>query len=145
MKEYKERILAFLNEATQPADIEKIRVACKIGNWNTALKHCLELYSQGSLQGQKTTRGWVFWTHEETHLNTWDEVVGRLDKVEESETQIVAFLTCIYKKQAAVALPKDQGKTEELNKLIGTIIGILRTDNPEKPLVIRSFNETTAA
>lgn len=144
MKDYKERIMAFLNEATQPADMEKIRVACKIGNWNTALKHCLELYSQGLVRGQKTTKGWVFWTHEETHLNTWDEAVGRLDKVEESETQIIALLTCIYKKQMAIALPKDKPETKELKKLIGKKISILRTDNPEKPLIIRTFIETTA-
>jgi hypothetical protein len=142
MKDYKERILAFLNEATQPADTEKIRAACKIGNWNTALKHCLELYSQGSIQGQKTTKGWIFWLHEETHLNIWEEAKGRLDKVEESETQTIALLTCTYKKQIAIALPKNQ--TKELHKLVGTKIGILKTDNPQKPLIIRTFNETTA-
>jgi hypothetical protein len=145
VNDYKERIMAFLDEATQPADMEKIRAACKIGNWNTAMKHCLELYSQGSIQGQKTTKGWIFWTHEETHLNIWEEAVGRLEKVEESETQTVALLTCIYKKQIAIPLPKNQPETQKLQKLLGQKIAILKTDNPEKPLIIRSFNETTAA
>lgn len=66
MKEnnYKKKILDFLDEALQPQDVEKIRTACGIGNWNTALKHCLELHIEGRLQGQKTSKSWVFWAKE---------------------------------------------------------------------------------
>ena len=59
---YKEKILATLAKATQPMDIEKIRVDAGIGNWNTALKHCLELLVTGEISGQKTSKSWVFWT-----------------------------------------------------------------------------------
>jgi len=59
---YEEKILAFLSEAAEPVDVEKIRVACNIGNWNTALKHCLELLIQGKVRGQKTSKSWVFWS-----------------------------------------------------------------------------------
>jgi len=41
---YKDRIIAFLRKASEPQDVEKIRIACGIGNWNTALKHFLEAY-----------------------------------------------------------------------------------------------------
>jgi len=46
-------------------DVEKIREAAGIGNWNTALKHLLELKLQGIIEGQKTTKSWVFWIKKE--------------------------------------------------------------------------------
>jgi hypothetical protein len=42
-------------------DVEKIRVGCKIGNWQTALKHCLELQYDGKIQGIKSSKSWIFW------------------------------------------------------------------------------------
>ena len=61
MKELKTKILRFITEEARPVDVEKIRVACNIGNWNTALKHCLELLIQGKIEGQKTSKSWIFW------------------------------------------------------------------------------------
>jgi hypothetical protein len=143
--DYKEKILEYLKKATEPADVEKIRTASGIGNWNTALKHCLELHSQGSIQGQRTTKGWVFWSYEETHLVPWQEAIGILDRLETSETQTIALLTCTYKRQIAIPLQKEAPETKKLQKLIGQKIRILKTDIPEKPIIIRTFNETTAA
>lgn len=143
--DYKEKIVEYLNGAVESSDVEKIRTACGIGNWNTALKHCLELYSQGSIQGQKTSKGWVFWTHQETHLKPWEEAIGTLDKIETSETQTIALLTCTYKKQIAIPLPKDQPETQELKKYLGKKVCILRTDNPQKPIIIRTFTATPDA
>jgi hypothetical protein len=65
-EKYKERIPAFLTKTKAPMDVEKTRVACKIGNWNTALKHCLELFVEGKIKGQKTSKSWVFWVGEAT-------------------------------------------------------------------------------
>ena len=61
---YKEKIYDFLSKTKEPTDIEKIRKECKIGNWNTALKHCLELLIEGKIKGQKTSKSWVFWKTE---------------------------------------------------------------------------------
>ncbi|MGB9779021.1 MAG: hypothetical protein ACPLW8_06400 [Candidatus Bathyarchaeales archaeon] len=61
---YKEKIYDFLSKTQKPTDIEKIRKECKIGNWNTALKHCLELLIEGKIKGQKTSKSWVFWKTE---------------------------------------------------------------------------------
>jgi hypothetical protein len=58
---YQEKIMETLDKAAQPMDIEKIRVDVGIGNWNTALKHCLELVIAKKISGQKTTKSWVFW------------------------------------------------------------------------------------
>lgn len=60
-QEYEEAILRLLATAPQPMDVEKIRVACKIGNWQTALKHCLELQYDGKIQGIKSSKSWIFW------------------------------------------------------------------------------------
>jgi len=61
MSERKTKIFNFIKASDQPVDVEKIRKACKIGNWNTALKHCLELLIEGKIKGQKTSKSWVFW------------------------------------------------------------------------------------
>jgi hypothetical protein len=61
MNEIKNRITNFLKTAKIPQGVENIRVNCKIGNWNTALKHCLELLLQEKIRGQKTSKGWIFW------------------------------------------------------------------------------------
>lgn len=58
---YSEKIIRILEKATQPMDIQKIRVEAEIGHWNTALKHCLELVIAKKISGQKTTKSWVFW------------------------------------------------------------------------------------
>jgi len=143
--DYKEKILEYLKNAAEPADVEKIRTACGIGNWQTALKHLLELHSQGSIQGQRTTKGWIFWSYEETHLVPWQEAIGTLDRLETSETQTIALLTCTYKRQIAIPLQKEAPETKKLQKLIGQKIRILKTDIPEKPIIIRSFNARPVA
>jgi hypothetical protein len=48
-------------------DVEKIRVACEIGNWQTALKHCLELLCERKIEGTKTSKSWVFWNRHTKH------------------------------------------------------------------------------
>jgi hypothetical protein len=62
---YDEKIIEALEKAIQPLDIEKIRVDCGIGNWNTALKHALELVISGKIRGQKTSKSWIFWIEKE--------------------------------------------------------------------------------
>jgi hypothetical protein len=141
--DYKERILNFLSQSSKPVDAETIRKSCKIANWNTTLKHCLELLFEGTIKGQTTSKGWIFWTHQETHLQPWQEATGTLDKIENSETQTIALLTCTVKKRIAIPLPKDQLETQKLHQLIGQKITILKTDIPEKPLIIRTLGEAT--
>jgi hypothetical protein len=62
--EYKARILRFLSTGQTPWDVEKVRAATGIGNWNTCLKHLLELLIDGKISGQKTSKSWVFWVEE---------------------------------------------------------------------------------
>lgn len=58
---YPEKIIAYLETATQPMDVEKIRVDLRMGNWNTVLKHCLQLVMEKKISGLKTSKSWIFW------------------------------------------------------------------------------------
>ncbi len=60
-RDYKKAITRLLRISHEPMDVEKIRLRCSIGNWNTALKHCLELQHEGKIKGTRTSRGWIFW------------------------------------------------------------------------------------
>lgn len=59
--DYQQKIVELLEKSFQPLDIEKIRTTAGIGNWNTALKHCLELMIEKKIKGVKTSKSWVFW------------------------------------------------------------------------------------
>jgi hypothetical protein len=61
LSNYKRLILEVLARAQCPMDVEKIRVACHIGNWQTALKHCLELQYEHKIKAMKSSKGWIFW------------------------------------------------------------------------------------
>lgn len=76
MKEtYDPKIMELLKNAKEPLDVAKIRVACKIGNWNTALKHCLELLVDGKINGQRTSKGRIFWAKREARANDEEDTV----------------------------------------------------------------------
>ena len=69
-KEYDQRIIEMLEKATQSMDVEKIRIEAGIGNWNTALKHCLQLLIEKKINGERTSKSWVFWIEKEIPGNT---------------------------------------------------------------------------
>jgi len=60
---YRQKVLEFLETREQPTDVEKIRRNCGIKNWNTALKHCLELLIEARISGQKSSKSWIFWSN----------------------------------------------------------------------------------
>jgi len=64
---YEKAIVRLLEGASQPLDVERIRVECRIGNWQTALKHCLELLYHGKICGVKTSKSWIFWSNAARH------------------------------------------------------------------------------
>ena len=64
MRNLNQEIINHLKTKTIPVHVEEIRVACHIGNWNTALKHCLELLLTSQIAGQQTSHGWIFWTNQ---------------------------------------------------------------------------------
>ena len=69
MKTINQRIIDQLAGADKPLHVEYIRESCSIGNWNTALKHCLELLLSKQVEGQRTSNGWIFWMKQEVGKN----------------------------------------------------------------------------
>jgi hypothetical protein len=69
-QKYKEAIPQLLQKSNDLLDVEKIRRGCEIGNWQTALKHCLELQIEGKIYGTKTSKSWVFWKPKSKHAQT---------------------------------------------------------------------------
>lgn len=57
---YDKKIIKMLGSVDKPTDIEKIRLEVGIGNWNTALAHCLGLLVAKKIGGVKTSKSWVF-------------------------------------------------------------------------------------
>ena len=66
MEKYKIRIIDILRKTSRPLDIENIRIKANIGNWNTALKHCLELLIDRRIRGVKTSKSWIFWIEKDS-------------------------------------------------------------------------------
>lgn len=146
---YKERILTFLGESNEPVDVEKIRKHCGIGNWITALNNCLELFIQGKIRGQKTSRGWIFWTLQQVNLQPYQEVIGNYENLKTNENEVNLILTRTPTNMK-LSFPKNSPEANTLIKTLqntkkGQKIGILFTDNPQKPLIIRTLNETIVA
>jgi hypothetical protein len=121
-------------------------MACGIGHWNTALNHCLELMLEGKIKGAKTSKGWVFWTCLKTQLQPWEEAIGKLEDLKIRENDVTLILTT--QKTLYLSFPQNSSEAQILIRTLqntpkGKKIAILKTDNPEKPLLIRTFNETT--
>lgn len=76
------------------------------------------------------------------YLRPWVEVIGTLNGIETTGTDLIALLTCTCEKHTAITIQRDSPETEQqLKKLLGRKIAILKTDNPQKPLVIRIIPE----
>lgn len=140
----KEKIVQFLGEATEPVDVEKIRRACIIGNWMTAFNYCLELMAEGKIKGQKTSKGWVFWTHQQMQLQPWQEAIGIYKDLKVNSEHVTLILTT--QKTINISFPANTPEAKTLIKTLQNIqkgqkIAILKTDNPKKPLIIKTLKE----
>lgn len=142
MTNHEEKIITFLNQAPEPVDIEKIRKASGIGNWNTALNYCLTLLVEGKIKGQKTSKSWVFWTHQLTHLHPWDEAIGHLEALQVNDHNVIVTLSQA-KRNLKITFPKNSPEAQTITQTLtntpkGTRISLLRTDNPQKPLLLKT-------
>jgi metal-responsive CopG/Arc/MetJ family transcriptional regulator len=80
-----------------------------------------------------------------TQLNLWEEIIGTLETIEKNNDNTTAKISIT--KNATITLPTNTPQTtlQQLQKLQGQKVAILRTDNPERPIAIRTFYETTEA
>ena len=44
-------------------DVENVRLRAGLKNWESTKAILLEMVLQGAIQGQKTTKSWVFWVN----------------------------------------------------------------------------------
>lgn len=57
------KIVNVLAGAAMPMDVENIRLKTGLKNWESTKSILLELVLQGTILGEKTTRGWIFWAN----------------------------------------------------------------------------------
>jgi hypothetical protein len=84
----------------------------------------------------------------EVKLRPWEEIVGVLKTVETDTETVTAIISCTQNLEIALPYPKDTTEAttiQNLNKHLGQKIAILKTDIPEKPLIIRTFKQTPVA
>lgn len=81
-------------------------------------------------------------------LRPWEEIVGRLKAIETNSQTISAIINCTHDLEIALTYPNDTPEAkiiQNLNNHLGQKIAMLKTDIPEKPLIIKTLNETTVA
>lgn len=58
-----QKIKQVLTETKIPMDVENIREQTGLKNWESTKSILLEMVLQGSILGQRTTKGWIFWVN----------------------------------------------------------------------------------
>ena len=85
----------------------------------------------------------------EIQLRPWDEITGILCGLEANDFEISAILSYTRSEDIAITFPKNSQEAtllkQNLNNLLGQKIAILKTDNPQQPLIIKILGETTVA
>lgn len=56
-----QKIVEVLADAKMPMDVENVRLQTGLKNWESTKSILLEMVLLGSIAGQKTTKGWIFW------------------------------------------------------------------------------------
>jgi hypothetical protein len=56
--------MQIVDESSIPIACENVRKLAGIKNWQTCLKHLLELTVAGKIKGMKTSKSWIFWAVE---------------------------------------------------------------------------------
>lgn len=59
---HREKIVSVLASSPIPMDVENVRLKTGMKNWESTKALLLELVVQGDIKGQRTTKGWIFWT-----------------------------------------------------------------------------------
>jgi len=76
----------------------------------------------------------------ELHLQPWQEIIGTLKEIKTDGETTTAILTCTHNMDYSISYPNGTREAETLQtlqNLKGQKVAILRTDIPEKPILIR--------
>lgn len=86
----------------------------------------------------------LFTKRQQVKLQPWDEIVGTLKTIETGDETITAVIECCQNLEIALPYQKDTldaSAIQNSTNLLGQKISLLKTDNPEKPIMItRSIN-----
>jgi hypothetical protein len=77
---------------------------------------------------------------EKLHLQPWQEIVGTLKEIKTDKETTTAIITCTQNKDYVITYPNETKEAETLQTLKnqqGQKIAILKTDLPEKPILIQ--------
>jgi hypothetical protein len=80
----------------------------------------------------------------ELHLQPWQEIVGTLKEIKTNEETTTAIVMCTQNTDHVIIYPNQTKEAEvlqTLKNLQGQKVAILRTDLPDKPILIRSLEE----
>jgi hypothetical protein len=80
----------------------------------------------------------------QVQLQPWQEIIGTLKAIETGNQTISAVVMCTQSVDIAVTYPKETAEAtilQNLNSLLGQKITLLKTDNPEKPLIVKTLSE----
>jgi hypothetical protein len=58
---HQQKIVEVLADAKMPMDVENVRLQTGLKNWESTKSILLEMVLLGSIAGEKTTKGWIFW------------------------------------------------------------------------------------
>jgi hypothetical protein len=58
-----QKIMQVLAGTKIPMDVENVREQTGLKNWESTKSILLEMVLQGTILGQRTTRGWIFWVN----------------------------------------------------------------------------------
>jgi hypothetical protein len=60
-EEFKKKVLQVLENSPIPMGIQEVRFKTDIKNWTTSKAILLELLAEEKINGQMTTKSWIFW------------------------------------------------------------------------------------
>jgi len=82
----------------------------------------------------------------ETHLDEpWQEITGILETAETNDQSPTIRISCTTNHKITLPANTPQTTLQQLQKLQGQKIAILKTDDPNRPIIIRTLNESTVA
>ena len=74
------------------------------------------------------------------HLRPWEEVIGKLKAIETNSDAISAVITCTQDVELVITYPRESPEAvvlRSLTNLLGEKVSVIRTDHPEKPLIVK--------
>jgi len=83
-------------------------------------------------------------TQQSMFLPLWTEIGGTLNGTEATDTDLTAHFTCTVEKHYAITIqnsPETEQLQQQLKKLTGQKIALIRTDNPKKPYAVKAISK----